>query len=267
VNRVSNWSLADWKHFAETELGLKQVTLDEATDPRIRAASATLKAYRTSVESSLAAGLGPLVSRSDTMHYGPALIDAALEHRNMLLVGASGSAKTFHLHHIALALSATEAELPVPVEGKRYRGGDFWSTLRHSTAPYFAGDPKTLLEAASLCGVRPVLLMDALNECDVVHLPDLLRGAQAFVVQFGARIVLTAQQELELPGDIAAITRRLPLPDAYTKRLIYSYHAGVDASAELDVFCQGFTNAYDLTVAGRSHKSGAAPDSRSDLWA
>jgi hypothetical protein len=264
--RPSNWSLAVWRQFAETELGLKPVTLEEATDQRFSAASAALGAYRATVEASLRTGLGPLIGRSDNADYGQGLIENALQRHNVLLVGPSGSAKTFHLHHVALALCAAGAEFPVFVEARRYRGGDFWNVLRQGTAPFFAGDPRALLESARLCGVLPVLLIDALNECDTVHLPELLRGAQAFVVQFGARVVLTAQQKLELPGALKAVTRTLPLPDPGTKRLIYAYHAGVSPSADLDVFCQGFTNAYDLTIAGRSHKSGGAPDSRSALY-
>src|SRR4029077_14193895 len=35
---------------------------------------------------------------------------------------------------------------------------------------------------------------------------------------------------------------------------------------ELDNFCSGFTNAYDLTIAGRCHAASASPASRAELY-
>ena len=94
-------------------------------------------------------------------------------------MGPSGSTKTFHLHHLALAISAKGEELPVLIEAKRYRGGDFWTVLKHGTAPLFRGEPKDLLEAIRVCGLRPVLMIDALNECSASHLSELLTGPRS----------------------------------------------------------------------------------------
>lgn len=93
-----------------------------------------------------------------------------------------------------------------------------------------------------------------------------MRGAQAFALEFGARVVLTSQNPIDLPADLTPVTKRLPLPDPGQKRLIYSYHAGLTATFESDVFCEGFTNAYDLAIAGLCHGSANAPDSRSALY-
>ncbi len=265
-SKPSTWSLTDWRRFAEKYLKLTAVTVQEATDPRINEASETICTYRTRLESIVGAHLPPLLTGSEDLDYGQGLVNGTLEPRNFLLLGPSGSAKTFHLHHLALAISTKGEEVPLLVEAKKYRGGDFWSVLRLGTAPLFQGDPRKLLEAIRLCGLRPVLMIDALNECNGNHVSDLIRGAQAFVLQFNARIVLTSQVTIELPVDLQAITKRLALPDASQKRLIYCHHAGVAATSDVDEFCAGFTNAYDLTIAGRCHNSGMRPESRTVLY-
>ena len=92
-------------------------------------------------------------------------------------------------------------------------------------------------------------MMDALNECSETDVPDLVRGAQSFALEFGARIILTSQTNIELPADLKVILKQLPPPDTLQKRLIYCHHADLTATSEIDVFCAGFTNAYDLTLA------------------
>jgi hypothetical protein len=91
-------------------------------------------------------------------------------------------------------------------------------------------------------------MIDALNDCSETHLPDLIRCAQTFALQFIARIIFTSQMAIELPADLQATTKCLSLPDTLQKRLIYSHHAGLPATSEVDIFCSGFSNAYDLTI-------------------
>ena len=43
---------------------------------------------------------------------------------------------------------------------------------------------------------------------------------------------------------------------------VYARHVGVAAIDSLDFYCAGFANAYDLTMAGRCHGTGAPPASR-----
>src|SRR5262249_38448109 len=148
------------------------------------------------------------------------------------------------------------------IEPKKFRGGDFWTLLRSATAPFFRGDPKQLLDDMELCAVRPVLLVDALNECNSAYLSELLRGIQTFSLQFNSRIVLTSQTESNLPAEVRATILKLPLPSAAEKRSIYAYHAGLEPTDNLDYFCAGFTNAYDLTIAGRCYDSVTGPESR-----
>jgi hypothetical protein len=262
--KASTWALQDWELFAEQHLHLSRATLQQATDPRIMKAYDTLNEYRERVRA-FHAGLAPLAD-SDSPDYGSGLLARLQQRGNFLLLGPAGSTKTFHLHHLARALAVDDAELPLIIEARRYRGGEFWDLLKKSTAPFCPKEPDDLLEAAQLCGFTPALLIDALNECPEPHHERLLQGAQAFAIRFGSRAVLTSQRVAKLSGDLTADTISLPLPNNLQKRSIYAYHAGLPAAPDLDRFCVGFGNAYDLTIAGRCHASGAAPSSRLELY-
>lgn len=262
----STWSIGDWERFGEQHLHLCRTTLDEATSPKISEASQNIASYRTRLQRTIGTVLPPLYSTPGQATHGQELLAELLEPRNFILLGPSGSTKTFHLHHLALAISHKGEELPLLVEARRYRGGDFWSILRQGTAPYFREDPKALLEALGRCGLKPVLMVDALNECTDSFRADLLRGVQTFVLHHGGRVIFTSQSPVDLPGDLAAQRKDLPLPSGIHKRNIYAYHAGVPASPELERLCSGFTNAYDLTIAGRCHGGGVPPESRIELY-
>lgn len=262
-----SWQSEHWARFAVEHLKLDRTTVEAATDPKVRQAEAVITAYRARVRGLLGADLPPLLpANEDGALRGPRLIAYLLQPRNYLLSGPTGTAKTFHLQHLALALEAGDVELPVFLEAKKYRGGDFWQVLRQSSAPFSFEDPKVLLEAGTRQGLRPVLLLDALNECGEAHRADLLKGAQAFVLRYGSRIVATSQQTLTLPADLAAETLNAALPEAVDKRAIYAYHAGVTPTQALDAYSDAFLNTYDLTIAGRCHGTGTPPASRTDLY-
>jgi hypothetical protein len=262
----SSWSAGDWRRFAEHHLGLTESTLDESTCPDVREASEKVRAYRSRLQTVIGANLPPLFSTPGNESHGESLITQLFEQKNFTLLGPSGSTKTFHLHHAVLALAAKGEELPLLIEAKRYRGTDFWTLLRHGTAPLFPGDPRELLDSMKICGLKPILMVDALNECSGTHRADLVKGVQAFALRYGARVIVTSQDWIELPGDIAATPKKLALPNTVHKRSIYAYHAQAAASPELDYFCSGFTNAYDLTIAGMCHSSFVGPESRTDLY-
>lgn len=264
--KAASWSRADWLEFAAGHLSLTPSALDEATDPKVLAAADVVRAYESRIECVLGFQLPPLLPATDERSAGRALIDWILGSDNHLLVGPSGSAKTFHLHHVAVAAARHGTEVPLFVEPRMYRGGDFWSLVRRGVAPMHSGDARTFLDAVRLCGLRPLLLVDALNECPVEHVSELLRGVQTFALHFDARVVLTSQAELDLPDDLTPRITRLTTPVAEHKRLIYCHHAGIASSPDVDYFCEGFTNAYELTVAGRCHATSAPAISRTELF-
>ena len=199
-------------------------------------------------------------------NYGQAFINNLLKPVNFLLVGPSGSTKTFHLHHLTLGDFGQRRRVAGNNRGEEVSGRRFLDRLEAWNSSFIPRRAKRVPRGDSVCGLRPVLMIDALNECSASHLSELLRGAQAFALQYEARIVLTSQTKLDLPGDLHSTTIQLPLPDIVHKRCIFAYHAGLTATPDVDAFCAGFTNAYDLTVAGRCHNSGMLPESRTELY-
>jgi len=264
--KSSSWAINDWRLFAEQRLNLTQCTLQEATDVKFLEATERVRSYCARIADIVGCDLPPLTAREGDQLYGSDLVARTLTAENFLLTGPTGSAKTFHLHHIVLAIAKSGTEVPLLLEAKRYRGGDFWTFLRQSTAPYFREDPKSLMEAARIGGFRPVLVVDALNETAEEGLPDLLKGAQAFALRHEARVIMTSQHCVNLSAELKAENITLPLPDANQKRVIYGYHANVPPADVLDGFCVAFTNTYDLTIAGRCHALGSPPASRATLY-
>ncbi|MDP1572027.1 MAG: nuclease-related domain-containing protein [Vicinamibacterales bacterium] len=264
--KTASWSRGDWLQFATGHLSLAPATLDQATDPNVLAATDVVRAYESRVECVLGFQLPPLLPAAEERCVGQTLVDSVLAGDNHLLVGPSGSAKTFHLHHVAVAAARQGAEVPVLVEPRTYRGGDFWSLVRRGIAPMHSADARAFLDAVRLCGLRPVLLVDALNECPAEHVGELLRGVQAFALHFDARVVLASQDELALPDDLTPRITHLTTPAGEDKRQIYRHHAGVASMPDADYFCEAFTNAYELTVAGRCHGTGVPASTRTELF-
>jgi hypothetical protein len=263
---VSGWSIPEWEAFAKRSLGVSAVTLEAAVNPRVLAGHAHLAGYRARMETTLGAGLAPMLESEGGARSGLDVIGALQGQQHNLLHGPSGSTKTFHLHHLALTLAAGTREMPFLVEAKRYRGGDFGPWLRQSIAPFFASDPTILLAALEDTGRAPVLLIDALNECASGLRDDLLHGALAFALRYDARIVLTTQDSTTPLAGLQAEPIALELPRNAQKRRIYAYHAGIEPTADLDILCAGFETAYDLAIAGRCHAAGSPPGSRAELY-
>ena len=264
--KPASWSRADWARFATKHLSLAPAILDEAIDPKARAAANVIRSYMSRVECVVGFQLPPLLPVTADRNNGQTLVDLILAGENHLLIGPSGSAKTFHLHHVAISAARKGDEVPVLVEPKTYRGGDFWSLVRRGTAPMFRGDPRELMDAVRVCALRPLLLVDALNECPAEHRADLLRGVQAFALHFDARVVLTSQAMSDLPEDLTSVVTPLTVPQGEDKRYIYCYYAGIERSPNVDYFCEAFTNAYELAVAGRCHASGKPATSPAELF-
>ena len=233
---------------------------------KLYAASRALASYLSRVRRSLEFNLPPLLPKTVGRNTGQALLDMILAGGNHQLVGPSGSAKTFHLHHLAIAAAQLDYEVPVLLDASKCRGRDSPSVLRHGTAPLFPGGSQALLDAIDACGRRTLLLVDAFNECPPEHRGELLRSLQPLTSDFAARVVFTSQAEIDLPEDLTSVATRIELPQPEDKRYIYCFHAGVDVSPDVDYYCEPFTNAYELAVAGRCHASGAPPTSRAELF-
>jgi Nuclease-related domain len=261
-----SWNTSHWRDFANKYLHLKSTTLTESTDSRFARSESLLSDYRGRLKSCLGHDLPPLLARAaDTIH-GAALIRSLRRPQNQVLVGASGSAKSFHLRHLIVELSQNLEEVPIIVYPKSYRGGPVWPLLQRCAAPFLKEKLSELLDAISLSGHQPVLVIDALNECPAQHLTEFLRGIQAFVLQHQARILSASQREIDLPAELHSDIVMIPLPEGASKLEIFAYYAGVSPAEEIGHFCEAFSNAYDLEIAGRCHSRGKPPTSRWELY-
>jgi hypothetical protein len=135
----SSWTLADWRRFAEQHLGLTPVSLEQATDAAARSAHDALHAYRMRLRAIMGEGLPPLLNLPGCEDSGRRLIDRLLEPRNYLLLGPTGTAKTFHPHHLALALASSPVEIPIIVDSNKFRDGLFRTLLGSTVLPRQAG--------------------------------------------------------------------------------------------------------------------------------
>jgi hypothetical protein len=262
----SSWNMSDWERFAISQLHLNPVSLAAATDEKALEAQNDLNAYQARLAGLISTNLAPMIDPQGNATYGASLVTELRGSSNYLLFGPPGSAKTFHLHHLARTLIDTGLEIPLLLDSKRYRGGDFWTFLRQSIAPFFVGDPKSLLTAAKQNGRQVVALLDAVNECEAQHRDDLLKGIQAFALNCDARIVVTGHEGTESLGGLTVFPIALELPDASQRRRIYAHYAELPVSEDLDAFCAGFTNAYDIALAGRCHKDGKPPKTRVEIY-
>jgi hypothetical protein len=132
----------------------------------------------------------------------------------------------------------------------------FSHLLQQATSPF----------AEISIGKRPVLVIDALNECSEAFRPKLLEKLQAFVLLRGARLVMSDQGPAELPPEIKSIPISVQLPEGDETVRIFSYYAGEPPSDGLAHLSRNFTNAFDLKIAGKSHARGNHPDSRWELY-
>jgi hypothetical protein len=195
--------------------------------------------------------------------YGEKLIEKLLRPGNILLLGSRGCGKSFHLKHL-LARLAQGTEVPIFVQAKHYTVLGLSNLIRRSIAAYYRGPAKDFLQTCNLAGQRIVLIVDATNECPAVHLGDLLDDLKAFVMQSHGRLVVSGHDAGHAPLDAIKTTVTMTPLTLSQKRSIYAYYAGTTKGA--DHLCVGFTNAYDLSLAGKCHQARSEDASRVSVY-
>jgi hypothetical protein len=261
-----SWKISDWERFAKESLNLQAVSLEEAIDERVHRANRAVKTYRQRLRKFYSHGLAPLPESTADAVRGNGLIDHLMEPKHRLLVGPSGSSRSFHLRHLVIALASRGTEVPIPVDLKGYDGGGFSHLLQQSTSPFVELNAGTLIGDITACGLRTVIVIDALNECPEALRPKLLEKLQAFVLLREARLVMADQASVELPPDIKASAISIQLPAGNEKLQIFCYYAGEAPSERLAHLSRSFTNAFDLKIAGRCHTRGDHPESQWELY-
>jgi hypothetical protein len=260
---ISSWSPDDWRGFATQHLRLTPVTLEEAIDPAFNLARHHTREYLARVEVVLAKGLGPLLAGSKSERCGENVLDELLGESNYLLLGSSGLGKSFHLQHLALRASK-HGEVPVLVE-ERHLTGDFSVALRKAIGPLTGIEPSVLLDSIRKCALSPLLVVDGITGHEA-FVPNLLKDIVAFQVQHKARVIIGSQNEFHLPGGFKAHRVDLAPLKPEHKRAIYSFHAGIPDTPDLEPFCEAFGTAFDLMIAGTIHGDARKSLTRAELY-
>lgn len=237
------------------------------TSPQIDAETAreVTDAYTQRLVESLGHNLSPLLPNDTPKDLsGELLIRALAEPRDVLLVGPSGSGKSHHLRHFCISV-AEHNQLPIMVRAGRYRGRDLLQVIDQEIAQFSTEDGETLCAAASILGLAVVLVLDGLNECEP-FLDNLASEVEAFRLRHSCRLKTASQTDFASVFT-AKCERILIAPLTLSqKRFIYCFHAQIPVTREVDHLCQGFSNGYDLSVAGRCHDSSNASFTRVDLY-
>jgi energy-coupling factor transporter ATP-binding protein EcfA2 len=257
----SSWKIPEWRRFAIEALRLRSVTLLQAIDQAALAASDLLDDYRKRLSGSLAS-LPPLQTTEDE-DYGERLVTKLLRPENILLLGPSGCGKSYHLRHLLNRL-VNRNETPILVQAKHYAGLGISNLIQRSVAVHYRGAAKDFLETCNLAAQRIVLIVDAVNECPTAHLSDLSDELKAFVVQSQGRLVVSGHDASQGPSNAIETTVRMKPLTLNQKKAIYACYART--SKNIDHLCVGFTNAYDLSLAGQCHEASPTTISRVSLY-
>jgi hypothetical protein len=103
--KTRSWQLSDWERFARDFLNLQPVSLDEAINPRVYTAQVSINSYLYRLRDFCSHDLAPLPETIADSLRGSVLIDRLVEARHQILVGPSGSCKSFHLRHLVISIA------------------------------------------------------------------------------------------------------------------------------------------------------------------
>jgi hypothetical protein len=199
----------------------------------VHAARSSVNFYLQRLRDSYNHGLAPLPEAVADSLRGKALIARLMEPKHQVLVGPSGSCKSFHLRHLVGSLASGGNEVPIPVDPKGYDDGELSRLLQQSSSPFAEGKAGKLVGDIVACGLRTVLVVDALNECPEAFRSKRIEKLQAFALQYDARLVMSDQTRTELPPEIGSTYISVQLPEGDEKVGIFSYYAGVPISEGL----------------------------------
>lgn len=261
-----SWRLSDWGLFAKEFLNLQPSLLNEAISPRVHKARSSVDAYLGRLRDFYSHSLAPLPETGRESNRGRALMTRLMQPRNCILIGPSGSCKSFHLRHLLVSLASDGKEVPILADPKGYAGDNFSGLLQQCASPFTRMKVDELLGDISACGLQPVLVVDGVNECPEMFRAKLFEKIQAFVVRFQARLVMADQRQAELAPELCSDTIPIALPDGDEKVQIFAYYAGLEPTELISYLSRSFTNAFDLQIAGKCHARGDNPTSRWELY-
>jgi hypothetical protein len=229
------------------------------------AAPGLIEAYVKRFAEALANELPPILRNGTAEEVcGQNLIQILSAPKDYLVLGSSGLGKSVHLKHFCLT-ALQRQEFPLLGYCKHYRGGSLFDLLDHEAKRFSTAGANTLLQAAELQRRPTVLVIDGLNETQP-FLDDLLSEIQAVKLRFSVKVVLSSQTDSLPQGSFNPERVALTPLSKEHKRFIYCHNAQIPPSNQVDHLCEGFSNGYDLALAGRCHRSGSENLTRVELY-
>lgn len=229
------------------------------------AASTLVEAYARRFAEALTHELPPMLQNASTEEVcGQNLIQILSGPKDYFVLGSSGLGKSIHLKHFCLSVLRRQ-ELPLIAYCKHYRGGSLFGLLDHEAKRFSTVGANTLLHAAEIQRCPTVLIIDGLNEAQS-FIEDLLGELQAVKLRFSVKVILSSQTDNVPQGSFNPERIELTPLSKEHKRFIYCHNAKIPPSSEVDHLCEGFSNGYDLALAGRCHKFGSANLTRAELY-
>ncbi len=257
----TSWGLAEWRIFASQYLNLKQVTLAAAIDASGFTAHLRLEEFGIRLKEQR---IAPLLEAALGEMAGENLITEMSSAQDVLLLGRSGLGKSFHLEHYRRRCLDL-GDVPILLHAWYYRG-DLNRAIHKSIGPYTSLAPAEILDASRRVGRRLVLIVDDWNKCAVSLQGDLINDLASFQVRYHTRIVTASQGRPIQPFFTKFKSVDLAPLRNDQKKQIFEFHAAAGETPRDCGFLEAFSTAFDLSVAGRSCRSGSLPSTRWELY-
>lgn len=257
----STWGIHDWRTFAIDYLELTPASLSEAIDSAVFKAHQSVEEYAARLRRHDIAALLP--ARVQNL-VGQNVIDKLKVPADVLLLGRSGLGKSFHLeHYCRLCFEFDEVPILLHV---RYYQRDLNRAIHKTIGQYTRLTPAELLDAVKRLGKRPVLIIDGWNDCPGHMQADLGNDLGAFQLRYNAKLV-TASQTMPLHHLFAtAMKVQLDPLRPEHKQAIFAFYAGRQNKDIPAHWCEPFSTAFDLRIAGLCQTDRAVAKTRVELY-
>ncbi|WP_260924652.1 NERD domain-containing protein [Novosphingobium sp. 9] len=259
VPRTNALSLDQWRAFA-----LAQGLADQSMQPP-SAADQIVAQYLTAHADLGRTTLGPYVEpQFDGKDSTAELARRIAEGEQLQIVGPSGSGKTELLKHLATACAA-RGNIPLLIRGRDF-GRGIGPLLRADAARYSREKIPALFRAAVEAGAEIVLHVDAVNECPADKRAELVAALQAARINYGARIVITGQEEIGLPTSLAGATITLNQPEPTQAHRIVEAHLGRALTPPEIAALEVVATAHDAAILAAVLDRASVIDGRYSLY-
>lgn len=230
---ATEWTLVQWRAFAETHRLIKVAELEAAFDPHIAAAERILADYVAAFDRAYRPLAHDLVAFPCCVsgHNIPSddVVARGAQGANLLLRGPSGCGKTLLAYCIGLDCSRQQ-RVPILVQAKDFLG-NLRALANQEVALLDMASIEKLVEACRRLNRPLVLVIDGYNECSESLRVRLTRSVAAATRRFLASVVVTAQGPLDRSDLLDLTDIHVPEPDITTKRAIA---AKASATAAID---------------------------------